>query len=297
MKYRNLSILFLAAAFSFGGCIETQMLVTIMKDGSGTIRQTVKMKKKVTAPLREMSIQMQQSMAENDSAGAQEQKPFELFSETEIRGNAEKLGTNVRYVSHALIDDEESDGYVGMYAFDDLNSVKVNQNPTASMPESAGGEGTIDADDELILFSFTRGNPSKLVIRPPKMKESESVTVIKTEGAEIHYEGQGTDSLAADGQQGEGALGEEQMKEFFRDMHIVVQIAVDGEISETNASYVDGSTITLMDVNFNTFLDDPALEKQLKEIEAKGPAAAKEMFKNIPGLRVETEEEITVLFD
>ncbi|MFZ1730303.1 MAG: hypothetical protein WBQ23_14415 [Bacteroidota bacterium] len=285
MKYRLLSIAVLIAAITFGGCIETQMLVTVNKDGSGTIRETVTMKKKVVESIREMSEQMKQGAEEGGLQTEEEQKPFELFSDEEIRGNGEKLGTNVRYVSHGMIDEDDVEGYSATYAFDDINTVKVNQNPGASMPDMPGTESTDETDDALVLFSFTPGSSAKLVIRPPKMKEGEPDQADEVESPET------------DQQQEEGEGGMEQMKDFFRDMRILVQVAVDGTITNTNASFVDGSVVTIMDVNFNSFLDDPELLKELQKIETKGPAAAKELFQSVPGIRVELEEEITVNFN
>jgi hypothetical protein len=179
-------------------------------------------------------------------------------------------------------------GYVAEYAFDDINTARVNQDPSAAMPELAGGEGTLDSEDEFVLFSLTPGDPSTLTIHTPEMAEG---------GPEQGIEGEEAVGQDTENQEEEGDDEMEQMKEFFRDMRILVQVQVDGTIASTNASFVDGNTITLMDVNFNAFIDDSELLKQLQQIESKGSAAAKELFQTIPGLRMETEEEVTVTFN
>ncbi len=288
MKYRIFSLVILAAALGFTGCIETEMLVRVNKDGSGTIRETVAMKRAAVESIKEMTEQFKQSAAEEGVKSEDADKPFELFTEEEIRSKSEEMGLNVRYVSHELIDNDESMGYIAEYAFDDINTVQVSQNPTASLPEVSGGETSTEEDEEVVMFSFAAGNPATLTIRPPQMNESEDEDEIDIEE---------TDEENSDEEDGEEFGGAEQMKELFRDMRILVQVEVDGDVTKTNATYVDGRVVTIMDIEFNTFIDNDDLLEQLEQIEAKGPAAAKEFFKSIPGIRVETADEISVTFD
>jgi hypothetical protein len=329
MHYRIPGLLFFLAAFTLAGCIETQMLITVHKDGSGTIRETLMMSKAMLEPLKEMVAAMKDATTEigeaaddtqsddtqsgdtqaddtqsgdtqsgdtqsDDTQSGQPQAgetppPFELFSDEEIRGKAEKLGRGVCYVSHEMHEDDERQGYTAMYSFNDISTVQVNQNPGASVPSFPGSEEVMESDEELVMFSFTKGNPATLVIRPPK-GGSES----ETEPGEAGQEP--TDGQQAE-QEGDGSEeGFEQMKEFLRGMKVTVQVAVDGDIEKTNASYVDGSTITVIDLSFDRLIDDPELMKQLQKSDEMSPAAAKEMLKNIPGIRVEMEEEITVTF-
>lgn len=311
MHYRIPGLLFLVATFILTGCIETQMLVTVKKDGSGTIRETLKMKKAMLEPLKEMAAAMKEATEEigeepsdaprNDARQDetdQDATPpsLDIFSDQEIRGNAAKLGRGVRYVSHEMHDDDEMQGYTALYSFDDINTVHVNQNPGASVPTLPGGEEMMESDEELVLFSFTPGNPATLVIRPPKGDESESAAAQGEPEEEETDEQQTSDEQQTTEGEQSGEEGFEQMKEFLRDMKVLVQVAVEGKIAQSNATYIDGSTITVIDLNFNSLIDDPELLKKLEKSDEMGPAAAKEMLKNIPGIRVETEEEITVTF-
>lgn len=285
MKYGIRSIALLVVTLSMVGCIETQMLVTVRSDGGGSIREHVQMKSEMVAMLRQMTMSFQAAFSDDDETPAEPPAPKEFFSEEEIRQNAEKLGSDVRYVSHEMIDDGRKMGYVALYEFDDINTVHVNQNPGASMPEMGGDVGGVDSEEEFVLFSFTPGSPARLIIRPPSDEEDENEM---TEWAD-------DEDSDADGEE-ESAEGFDQMVEFLRDMRVLVQVAVEGGIVESNATHVDGNVITLMDIDFNKLLDDPDKLKQLEKAETMSPAAAKALLKDIPGLRVEVEDEVFVSF-
>ena len=296
---RSIVLLFLAAGLVFGGCIETHVLVTVREDGSGSIEETIRMKKAIGEMMRDMAMSVKDGLqtedAEGDEAPAQADMPpeapedVEMFSEESIRSAAAEMGEGVRYESHEMIDTPEHTGYKATYVFDDVNTVFVSQDPMSKVPDMPGMESSEgEGGDELVAFRFTPGNPATLVIRSPQDRdEGEQADAPPADEAAGEAEAQGGE---------ESAEGMEQMKEFFRDMRMLLQVRVDGGIRETNASYVDGSTITMMDVNFNVLLDDPERLKELDRVEAEGPEAMKELLKSIPGLRVETEEEVRVTF-
>ena len=286
----------LFTALVFGGCIETQLLVTLRTDGSGTIHETIRMKKDLGEMFQAMAMGMKEGLEEAGMEGTEGEAAtpsddalagslLEMFNEDEIRAHAEKMGTGVRYVTHEMIDTDEHAGYRAEYAFDDINAVRVSQDPGANLPEFPGNESEGETEDEQVAFSFTPGSPAQLIIRPPQDDEE---TATEADAAPETDEGAAPEE--------ESAEGMEQMKEFFRDMRLVVRIAVDGKIQKTNASFVDGSTVTLMDLDFNTLLDNPEFFKQMENADAMGPSAVMEMMKKIPGLKVETEKEITVTF-
>lgn len=285
MKYAIRTITLLVVTLLMVGCIETQMLVTVRPDGGGSIREHVQMKSEMVEMLRQMTMSFQASFSDDDEKAEEPPARKELFSEEEIRQNADKLGSDVRYVSHEMIEGGGRTGYVAMYEFDDINTVHVNQNPGASMPEMGTDVGGMDTEEEFVLFTFTPGTPAHLIIRPPADEEDESEVTEWTDNEDID----------ADGVE-ETEDGFDQMAEFLRDMRVLVQVAVEGGIVESNATHVDGNVITLMDIDFNKLLDDPERLKQLQKTESMSPAAAKQLLRDIPGLRVEVEEEVFVSF-
>lgn len=213
---------------------------------------------------------------------------MEMFTEETIRSAAENMGAGVRYDNHEMIDTPEHTGYMATYVFDDVSTVNVSQNPMSKVPDMPGMTSSEGEDgDELVAFRFTPGNPATLVIRPPQD--------LNDDGDEEPASDEGVSETDEQDIE-EGEEGMEQMKEFLRDMRMLLQVRVEGGITSTNATYVEGSTVTMMDINFNTLLDDPERFKELEKAENAGPEAMKALLKSIPGLRVETEEEVSVSF-
>jgi hypothetical protein len=279
------AVLALIIAFATSGCIETQMLVTVNEDGSGEIEERILMNGMVAGMLKGMSESM--SM-EGEEGGSDEAKTtFELFKKSEVIERAEKMGTGVKLVSYEKVETSAGTGYNAYYSFDDINTVRVNQNPGSSMPDMPGEESGSSEEEEFVLFQFTPGSPARLLITPPTNESKGSAEVSEDEDS---GEDSGEDS-------DEGIMGFEQMKELFRGMRVRVAVKINGDIQETNAMFVDGSTITLMDFEFDKLLDNPEIMKQLENADNMSPAAAQELMKDIPGVKFDIANEISVTFD
>jgi len=75
-----------------------------------------------------------------------------------------------------------------------------------------------------------------------------------------------------------------------RGLYVDVALNVDGRVIKTNAPYVEGSRVTLMQIDFDKLLgDDAAMQKLLTIKDVKGLAA-------IPGLKIVSDPKITVEF-
>jgi L-alanine-DL-glutamate epimerase-like enolase superfamily enzyme len=88
----------------------------------------------------------------------------------------------------------------------------------------------------------------------------------------------------------------EMLRELYQDMHIGIAVEVDGRITETNASYVDGSTVTLMDIDFAKILEDEEKFRELLNANPETVEEMKELVKDNPGIKVEIEESIRISF-
>jgi hypothetical protein len=85
------------------------------------------------------------------------------------------------------------------------------------------------------------------------------------------------------------------VQQMFRGARVRLVLSVDGRITKTNApaSLVDGSTITLLEADFDKMLAAPDALQKLRGLQSldllrKAP--------DIPGLRVLTERQLTVEF-
>ena len=260
-----LPILFII--LSLTGCIDVQYKMNLKSDGSGTIVETVYMN---TATVQMIKGFMAMS---GDST---KQEEFSLLDEVELRNEAIQLGEGVKYVSGEELKDNGREGYRAIYEFEDVNKIKMDQDISDKAP-SMGGENEETPEDD-ITFRFTKGDPATLIIFMPKEDE------------ENGFE----DDSAVEEDVEEWT---EEMKTMMKDFRISIQIDVDGDLVETNASYVDGSTITIMEMSFNELLKDPEQFKKLKNLDDASYEETKELLKDIPGIKFETNEKVEVVFE
>ena len=286
MKRLSILTLFSLLAVLVTGCIETDVVVHVSSDGSGKVVEIVTMSKMAMAMMSEMSGSLKSSFegegeegAEADAMETAVDASLEFFTEEKVRAQAKDMGPGVRLLSYEPIDSNGKAGYRAVFAFDDINTLKVNQNPGSSLPETPGDEE--EAPAENVMFSFTPGSPARLVVTLPQ-DESE------TEEAEEESEEEDS---------GNDLAGFEQMKEMFRGMRMAIAIEVDGSIKETNATYVDGSKVTLVDFDFDKIIDNPEAMEKLAATEEMSPTAAKDVLHAIPGVKFDIAEQITIVFD
>jgi hypothetical protein len=93
---------------------------------------------------------------------------------------------------------------------------------------------------------------------------------------------------SAEAQQNQQAL--QMMKVMMKGLFVDVSLNVDGRIVKTNAPHVSGSTVTLLQVDFDKLLADEATLQRLQ-----GATDIKALA-NVPGLKVITERTLNVEF-
>ena len=171
--------------------------------------------------------------------------------------------------------------YEVVYAFDDINKIGIDQNQgnRVSTPSEQAGQ----RKEEPIRFVFASG---------------EDYSTLKISLPESHSDGfeeSPPDKKAASPEMEEAEL--QMMKMMFQGMRFAVRIDCEGEIVETNATNVDGSTVTLLYVDFDAFLDNTEKLKQLNAKKPEGIEEVKEILKDIEGLKFELQEEVTIRFE
>ena len=270
--------LMICTTLMIGGCIQTDIVVHVKSDGSGTIEETVLMSKQSVA---QMGMMMGQMMGQETDQNASENS-FGLFDEAKLKDQAKKMGAGVSYVSGTKIDNDQFQGYKAIFSFKDINKIQIDENPVQKMPADMADAGPgMNTESEMVSFSFQRGNPSKLVIRKPKEDfEKEEVS--------------GQDRPDMDTQGMEGAA--EMMKMMFQGLRIAVAIDVDGHIVKTNATHREGNKITLMEMDFDKILSMPEKFEQLSQANPQTLTETMELMKDIPGIRADMNEELVIQF-
>jgi len=272
---------------NLAGCFQSNTLVKVRPDGSGALEETFLMSKELIAQMKAMQEQMAGAMADGNNMQAKKGKgkdqAFGALNAEELKKKAKELGEGVTYVSSKKVTTDKFEGYKTIYAFKDINKLRFNQNPSGNVPGSQAAGKEADGKKEIIVFKFTKGKPSKLVI---KMPEDKSVDKPEEFKGDIKKEQDANSEM----------MMMAQMKEMFGGMKISLAVEVMGSIERTNATHREGSKITLMEMDFGKLFEQ---QENLKKFSAQKPDTiedAKKMMKDIPGIKVELNKEVTIDF-
>ena len=269
-----LRLLFSATALlMMTGCFQASTVVRVNPDGSGTIEETLLLSKKVMAQIGEM---MQGLSGEGDPNAKPE--PLNLFDPTKLKAEAAAMGEGVTYLSGERVATADFSGYRAVYAFTDINRLKLNQ----QAGESSGG---VKPAELPIIFHFEQGSPATLTIEQPKSKPEKAAAP----------EGEPVPAKAVP----EGMADEQakQLAEMFMEMRFLLALEVNGTIVKTNATHRDGRRLTIVDFDLGKFSAClPLLEKlgQLKSNSSIEEAMV--LLKDFPGMKIDLNEKLTVVF-
>jgi hypothetical protein len=265
--YRKLAVAVMAAVIG-SGCIRSGTLITVKPDGSGTIEQTVLMN---AAALKGML----------GGLGAPPQQGGGINVE-ELKKTAARLGEGVTYVSSEPLKDPDGfEGAKALYAFTDINKIQVDQDPNLS--GSTSGVSTARKEDNPVTFAMTRtGDVSNLTVtfhdKPKAAKPDAPAT-------------------APGGPSTDNPQMTEMMKTMFKGFKVNIDLQVVGSIVKTNADYVAGNKVTLLEMDLGALLADEAKLKEVQKV--LGPDASiaelKPYLKDIKGLKI-NDPVVTIAF-
>lgn len=265
------------AAIFFTGCIEMQTKINLNKDGSGSIEENIFMGKAV--------IDMIKDFASAFADSTQPQKELNIFEEEKIKAKTSEMGEDVEFVSFELIKTEEKEGYKALYKFKDINKIQINQDPANEVPMSEPTEAAEEKPREKLGFKFTKGSPNRIEFRfPDEVKKTDE------KKSDLNQEA-GDSSAAAD------SSNLEQMVKFMKDMKAKIDIEVKGKIVNTNATHVNGNTITLFDIDFNQLISDKDKLENFQKVNPDSFEEVKKLVKDIPGIKVELNKEVFIDFE
>ena len=253
-------VLGLLAALALPSCLQNETTITLNKDGSGTVVEETFL----GAKMLEMMTQFAQP--------GQPDPVAEMFSEDKAKAKITKMGEGVEYVKTEMIDKDGKKGARVHYKFADINKLKVNPSGAVDDMNQDAAPAEDDEDkEENVSFSYADGKLK--VITPPADFE---------------------DMQMPDEEGGENPEMEAMMKEMMADMRLTLKLKIADGIESTNATYTEGDTITLFDVQVGKMF---AQKDELKKIGETGKTdmeAAKAAFAKLDGIKVETKEDVTV---
>jgi hypothetical protein len=253
---RSALVALLAVAAS--GCINSTSLVRVKPDGSGTIEQTMLVN---MAAVKGMMGGM---------GGAQAKQSGGVLNEAEFKRTAERMG--VRPVSLTPVKQAGFEGAKAVFAFDDITKVRLDQDPQMAGTSNAVF-GSAGQNSNPIRFGFSRQGGSSVL----------SIAVDDKAAAAATEKAQGAPSL----DKVDPAMMQ-MIKTMFEGFRIAIDLEVDGKIVKTNADYVTGSRITLLELDANGIFQE---EAKLRALQTKvGPgvslAELRPYLKDIKGVKV-----------
>lgn len=257
------------AAVSLTACLDSTTIVKVKPDGSGTVEQTTLVN---LAALKGM-------MPNTDKPAS-----APVINRADLERTAERMGKGVRLVSAEPVkSDNGFEGTKAIFAFDDINQIQVSQDPNMGGSSSGRLSSEPTAEDP-VKFKLTRtGATSTLTInyidRPPNAKPTPNP------------------AGAGDMPDLANPMIMNMIKTMFQGFKINIGLEVVGSIVKTNAEYVTGPRITLLEMDVAALLAD---EAKFKALQGKlGPDASlsevKPYLKDIKGIKIDGPS-ITVEF-
>jgi len=245
----------------FMGCISSGVTVKVNKDGSGEIVQTFKIKKDFVGFLSMSDEPTDPNLIDMESLNLAAKAMGEGVSLTKVEPMPESS-------SYA--------GYEAYFKFQDISKIKVSASPSTS-PEAISEDSK-----DWISFDFNKGKTSKLTMHLSEQDTEQTDQTVTSENDE---------KVKASTEEDLG----DQLKEIYKDMHYWMKVEVAGNITDTNASFVDGSEITIFDMNFEKIVENDEL---FKKVTAENPGSMNEYKDELSkvGVFIDDKKEITVSF-
>lgn len=256
------SALLLALAFVFAGCFQIASTLSVRPDGSALLTDRV-----------EVSGLGALALAESDEKTGGVDKAF--FQE-----RAAALGDGVSLLSL----EQRETGFTAVYAVRDVRQLRYT---APDLPLSADEESQTMADESLNLtFEFDEGDPAVLRVIVPE----ETANGADRPTAE-------DEAPMTDAELQEAQRGLEIARALLGDARMTVEVSVEGDIVDTDAAYVDGSTVTVYDVRFDALFDAVAENPGLMRGDAPPTDQMRALLTGREGVQMEEPGAVQIRFD
>jgi hypothetical protein len=304
----KLAILILTATamLALSGCIKQKMVVKVKPDGTGNIIVSMMFDQNIVKSIEKQQEERRKQMEEkgmDDSMMAQMLKdPF--FNEEQIKRGAKRFGENVEYVKAKKIKNASGRGYIAIYAFSNINDLKLDLAQLGSpMPQF----GNQQPGDDSVSFVLTKGDVTKLKVTIPKAEKEATTEKIKEEEVVKptplgkREKAQMTSQGVMFGLTGKETTKEEVFRKMYGSMSITIDLEVVGKLIKSDATFKNPkkkNRCTLFVLDFNTLLESDKICSKVVN-DQRGQEFLKEMITTkakVKGLKIEEKSEITLEF-
>jgi hypothetical protein len=274
MKRLALPFVSLLTALALPSCLQHATTVHLNKDGSGTLVEESTVGAQMSAMLEQMA----------GLGGDQAKDPAkELASPEKAKARATALGKGVTVEKVEAIEVNGNKGTRTTYHFADINQLKLalTDGVQKAMPKMPGAPEAEQPKEKPTTFKYAAGT---LTITAPEQAKPEVPAI---EPDKTAPEPPPAPELGAEQM-------EPMMKQMMGDMKVSFKLVIEPGIAKTNASNVDGNTVTLMEMDMGKVMENPGAFKKLQAVDQKDPAKAMAALKDFKGIKMETEKEITI---
>jgi hypothetical protein len=265
-------ILAVPVALATGGCLSVTTLVRVKADGSGTLQRTA-----ITNPqaldvlMEEADRQAGTPKGEKPGGPVEPSVPSPQLSEAETRALAAEFGEGVTFLSLESIDKPDARGATINLAFADVRTLRIN--PTNRF--RAGGTVAPPKPEDFVRFRFGKafsGNPQLTVIMGGLKADPSKPSRLPKDAKEL--------ALA---------------QRVFKGMRLLVAVDVEGTVVKSTSPFVQGSRVTLMDLEFDKLLAAPDLQRLASFL----PGSVEDVragLKGFSGLKLTLDPEVQIEF-
>lgn len=272
----------LCLALTTTGCLRSYSMLTVNRDGSGTIADTVLFSPRL--------VQMMESFGAIDGVESSESQSKQLWNDSTISADAEKIGPGVTVKKVDTLTLGGYKGYVALFDVKDVTKISLDKKRGAEKLASPGldseaGGSSVD-DDEDLAITFAYDKKGTLIINNPMGRDNSNPA---------------PDTSAPQSPE-ELRQSLDMMSGFMRGLRMRMRVAVNGTISQCDATTFNNGTITMIEVDFDKLLDaweeNPALMESFESLKDGDMQEIQKVMSQFPpgALVVELQPKITVRF-
>ena len=259
----------LGCAISVTGCLSSSTVIRVKTDGSGTIEQTLMFSaENMENALAAMGLKPTESKTVRTSGPIE---PADLEKDIGRFGNGMKL--------MSMTPVKAAGGFEGVsvkFAFEDITQLRTDDFLTPGPVGDEKKKGGETARDR-VGFTMARG-PNGTAILTATFAETPAPSSGPKSTAKAPKDGPDMDDPAV----------REMLNAMFKGFRIGMDIEIVGQIVRTNADYVEGTRITLAEVNVEQLLRESKQLESLEKVLTPDTSIAKlrPHLKDIKGLKI-----------
>ena len=263
----------LLAAVGLAGCFQSSTIIHVNADGSGTIDERMLLTGAALAQIR--------AFAAFGGGSGQDVNPI---SEEQARAAATSMGSGVTYLSSTPISNGDAQGRAIVYAFTDINQVRISQQPPAPGGVTIRAPGVNTADSQAVTFALARQPDGNMLLR---------VIIPIPSAPPPGTPPPGTPPPAAAGPR-PSPQQVAMIRQLIAGAKLSIAVEPSGHLVRTSSPFVEGQRVTLLDLDFDEVTKDEAVVSRLQSVRSVDDAKA--ALKDVPGVKINFDPEITIEF-